>query len=86
VSAGRDATLPAERPAANDAERERCLEKRLRVLAERLPLLRVLQQRVEEASGGASDEGLRLNALGRTPSPMRFSVPSGRASNLDLRL
>lgn len=55
VRAARDAARPATPPAPSDAERERHLEKKLTVLTDLLPLLRVLRQRVEAASGGASD-------------------------------
>ena len=55
VHAARDTTRPAESPAPGDGECARQMQRKLAVLAELLPLLRVLRQRVDEASGGASD-------------------------------
>lgn len=58
VRVERDTALAAQGPTFDDDERERqCqLEKKLMVLADLFPLLRVIRQRGDEASGGVSDE------------------------------
>jgi hypothetical protein len=58
VSAARDTAPRARPPTSGDAEGGHHLEKKLTVLWQLLPLLRVLRQRVIDASDGTTNDAL----------------------------